>query len=893
MPLYIKHQNQQASLISDSTLKWLLKKLQNGNPEKDAYIANSFLELKTLQKELPKKLDLATVNNFQKEKDNLTIGITIPTVNILESLKALHNELINQDFTLNYLIYPVNDAINDTNNIKLKFMVPTDSLITYRQHEFLVEHALLVSLRPILDAALQKYRLIKISQFNDEIIPEKLTSKDFIIVNDKPKNTFKIDHEMLKKEHLLPSQDQPIKSKKEKKNESQLHYSPQKLQRRLDAFIQEPKTKEILQDEKKTSQLMRALALDNWNHAYPKDFWQEVIEKLVTLKVKSHSALELAYLKEKAFLTNNPDKRLSAPRFGEYLQIYKNDHAKSQTLSQQFISTFDKDFQASSDIDLNLAAQRIAENYPPALLKQNGKDKDNVVIFNPLQGMWIHDENEFYALLTAIRPTSHASDLDTLLRTFGAWARNQNRFIEPYNRSQHLLFNNGVYDRRTKTMHDLDEEYVRNLHFTERCHLDINFNPQKTKPTIYKNALALKEEGDWDVATFMSIYANDDPKKLKFLYFLLALGLFGGHNFRVNVSFEGMSRWGKSTLMEIFNGLYDHHVFNKPFKNLNDQFGFTSYAKNTSILWFNECNVGIEPLNDSYGIPRYDNLADNQVSFEIKNDGDYQLINPPQVYIDGTSFIPAKELSTGPAGRTIPFKFPTIDSETTKHDIEKLKEKGYASNINKMLHDEENLQYLVNKMLEAYEDFITEPTNKYRLDNLEIQLSGGNSDIKRMPDFIRVWQNEMVSSQGDLGNWFEEEFEPFLNDKSDFSTATIMHDDLAYLFYKQSYEIKNEASDPYSNRIIGKERFTRQLHSLYETHNWIMKDEREKNGNRARKQVSSLEKIHFDITGYKASYELPPKLDPNKNDGEYPYPFKRRDRNWYRLIKDNTSKKEG
>ena len=507
-----------------------------------------------------------------------------------------------------------------------------------------------------------------------------------------------------------------------------------------------------------------------------------------------------------------------------------------------------------------------------------------MVIFNPLTGVWEHNADELYGLLTAIRPSSKASDLDTMMRTLGAQARNRNAFITPYSKTAHLLFKNGVLERSTGKMHALDEEYVRDLHFTERARLNIDYDPTVTEPPVFKNKLLRKGGGDWNPEQFMRSYASDDDDKLMFLYFLLSLGLFGGHNSRVNVSFQGMSRWGKTTLLEIYNGLYNFNTQNMPLTMINGQFAFTSYRPDISIMWFNECNVGIEPLNDTYGTPRYDGLADTSVRFEVKNNSDFILRNPPQVYVDGTSFIPAKELTTGPAGRTLVFKFPSVSADMTKADIEHLRGLAYANSINDLLHKEKVLQYLVNRMLYAFNHQMDVPES--RLDNLEITLAGENSDLKYFPECEKQWRNEMISSQGDVGQWFKDEFEEYLVPTSDLKQATLMNDDFAYLLYQKSYLVRNAATDKFGARIIGKERFSRQLHSMYETNNWAMKIKRDKDGNPRRRIVSSLAKTKFNVSQFVADEnDLPAELDSTKNNGVLPYPFGKRDRNWYNLIK--------
>ena len=144
----------------------------------------------------------------------------------------------------------------------------------------------------------------------------------------------------------------------------------------------------------------------------------------------------------------------------------------------------------------------------------------------------------------------------------------------------------------------------------------------------------------------------------------------------------------------------------------------------------------------------------------------------------------------------------------------------------------------------------------------------------------------MISSQGDVGQWFKDEFEEYLSQTSNPKEATIMHDDFAYLLYQKSYMVRNAATDKFGSRIIGKERFSRQLHNMYETNNWAMKTKRDKDGNPRRRIISTLAKTKFNISQFQAdNNELPEELDRSKNNGNLPFPFGKRDRNWYELIK--------
>lgn len=101
-----------------------------------------------------------------------------------------------------------------------------------------------------------------------------------------------------------------------------------------------------------------------------KNFAQQVIEKLAQLKVKTKDELKLIYRSQLAQLKNSPNERLETQSFGEYLQIYKIDHNNhQQSLAMQMIATFGPNFEHSHDIELSDAINKIAEIYPPHLIR--------------------------------------------------------------------------------------------------------------------------------------------------------------------------------------------------------------------------------------------------------------------------------------------------------------------------------------------------------------------------------------------------------------------------------------------------------------------------------------------------------------------------------------------
>lgn len=690
-----------------------------------------------------------------------------------------------------------------------------------------------------------------------------------------------------------------IKKKANKQQSASIRYSSNMLNNRLKAFVNERQTKIWMNNPEMRHQIFLSLAHDTSGDSfkYPDGFANSVIKALSNQNEQEYANLYTEFQQCQAELKTHPAIAVTLRRFGNYFGLYNAAHTKGTNLSQNLLEMISESFEPNSEIKIAEAAEVIANIYPPALLKGSGPDRERVVIFNPLTGVWEHDDNEFYALLTAVRPYSTQRDYQTMIYTFAAKARNAENVIEPYHYSQHILFKNGVLDVSTMEFHDLNETYVKNLNLTENLRLNINYNPTVVNAPVFENELKFHEEGgnaNWDPYHFVSAYAGNDPAKLQYFMFGLSLGLFPGHNFGVHFDIQGDARWGKTTLANIFISLYDENVMFKPFESLNDQFAFTSYKPNTSIIWINECNTDIKPLNREYGIPLYDGLADKRVTFQRKGNDDFTLVNPPQVFIDGTGTIPATDINTGPGGRTLVFKLPSVNENTTKADIIKLQHQAYAKHIDEMLSNEQVLQWLVNMMVKAYRTTLKYPeSDRDSLNDLKLNLGGTDNDTKLLPPFALQWRREMTNSQNDLADWFSDRFEPYINAQAVINDPnninehqvrpTIMHDSLAYQLYKANYEAQHRDDDPQSRNIIPLTQFKREFRTICSNHGW-QRINASHNKRDKRRQISKPTTLNFDFQGYQEDNgQLPKQLTDQNN---LAFPFGRKERDWYYLTKN-------
>ena len=533
-----------------------------------------------------------------------------------------------------------------------------------------------------------------------------------------------------------------------------------------------------------------------------------------------------------------------------YIQDYLTKR-KIVTVGQLLLSTLPKNVMPSPDYDLDVAGNYIELSFPPYLLNQSGDDVDNLVIFNPLTGVWIHDEDLFYSLLTAIRPYSKSKDLETLMSTFAAKARNSNRFITPYHGSRYVLFKNCVVDVKEMKQIPLNSSIVHDLHFTERSRLKIDYQEDPKLPIKHEMSVRIKngKNEDWNPRDFLMGYANNDPKIFNYLLFGLALGMFGGHNFGVHFDIKGGSRWGKTTLSKIYRGIYNN-IATLNFVDLNTQFPFTSYKSDTSIIWIDETNDDVEPLNSTYGTTTYDNLADDTLRFQVKHKGDIVLSYPPQVYLTGTGLVKANEMYTGPAGRTLVFILPTMTTD--------IRMQSYATNIDECLADQHVLQWIVYNCLVAYQSVV--PSG--RIDDFKLILTN-KTDLDLIPKKARDWRKELVIGGSSLDDWYYEAIDSCIS--TDPENPTYLHERIIYALYLQQYDLDNP-NDAYGHyNVKTSKEVINRLKAIWESDedNYVTDYEvgkKEKGRRFPRKQISNPNGMNFDWHKFDQYYERPDSL---------------------------------
>lgn len=626
----------------------------------------------------------------------------------------------------------------------------------------------------------------------------------------------------------------------------------EKLIKATKEFVNSQRGQTILHDRTQLTKLFDALAAQRIHGHINDDYLQDALSIISTSTKYDIDKFKQLLQERLKLLKENPDQLEVAPPFGDYIHLYSQTKYV-QTIGQQLVANLPEGKGPNSDYDLSEACDFIELNYPPYLLDQHGSDLDNVVIFNPTTGVWTHQTDILYSLLIAIRPYSTKQQFETFMMTFAAKARNSNRVIKPYSGSRYILFDNCVLDVVTMKQYEIMDPIVRDLHFTERCHINLTYVADPPLPILHHKRQF--DNGDWNPHDFLTAYANNKEDTYTYLLFGFSLGLFGGHNSGVHFDIQGGSRWGKTTLSEIFKALYDNRVVTIPFSSLNEQFPFTSYPDDTAVIWINECNKGVDPLDDKYGTSMYDALADSQVRFQVKNRGDLVLSNPPQMYIDGTQFVKANELDTGPAGRTLAFKLPEMTTA--------LRNQAYSSSINECLRDKKVLQWIVYQALIAYKKLIPAA----RMDNLRLNLAN-QTDLNLFPKVTQDWRKEFVVGGSEIDDWFNDSIVPFLS--RDAAKPTYMHSKILYELYLSAYKSANP-NDPYGNHATKMVDVMNRLKTIWKSENdkYIVDTNIgtfEKDRSKPRKSISNPDCMNFDWQRFDQENSRPLKLKSDTYD---------------------------
>lgn len=616
-------------------------------------------------------------------------------------------------------------------------------------------------------------------------------------------------------------------------------YREDHLNYALNRFSKDPIALELFNNESYAEEVFKSVTNALMQRIIPESFVTRLLNEL------NDEDLRILYEEVTQTLKRTPELIKGIRPISAYFPIIEEVqrlHPNIQNISQLLRYLLPVDFEGDADATTTDVAEIIHQFFEFGILTEARNDTDGLVIFNPLTGLWVHNEDDLIAMMHLIKRAVSQTDIDTIIRNWTATSNFTNHYIIPYSGSQYIVFENGVLDIQSLDLLPLNSARVKELNFTNRHQLKLSYQPNA--PLVkFKNDTVSGD--DWTIEAFINAYSDYDPHIKQYFLFGLALGLFPGHNSGVHFDIQGPSGAGKSTLATIFKGLYGpERVVEIVFSKLNEDFPISNFTFSTAIIWVRECNEGVAPLNDDKGTPFYDALADGQVQIPIKHKEDQIISNPPQMYIDGTRLIQSNDIQTGPARRTLAFKMPI---EMAKPQYRK---SSYSNNIHERLLDPRNLQWLVNEMIQAFRR--TVPAN--RLSNFKMNLSM-QEDVALLPEIAREWRQEFMSADENVKKWFEEMILPslYVNHLDSFH-----HDEVFHKLYLQWYR-KQNPQDQKARYAKSLRNFIKPLYQVMEEFKLYRVEFRD-GAMRSRRRITSVNGWGFDWDQYDQDFIRPIEL---------------------------------
>ena len=257
-------------------------------------------------------------------------------------------------------------------------------------------------------------------------------------------------------------------------------------------------------------------------------------------------------------------------------------------------------------------------------------------------------------------------------------------------------------------------------------------------------------------------------------------------------------------------------------------------------------------------------MGDEEARFQVKGKGDMVVQNPPQVYVDGTQTIKAKNINTGPARRTMVFSLPRVDDA--------LQAQMYAKDIAAFLKNKATLQFLVFEFIRVYRKFV--PAE--RMDDLQLNLAKEDT-LSLLPSIASEMREKIVGESSSIDTWYLDYVEPYLQKDS------IIHDNILYRMYLIWYK-QNNPQDNFAKGALSYIEFEKELTQFYEAHQQTreMLGSARARGSR-RKRVGDYRGMNFDWDTYETDYGLPQFLS-DTNDDFYKRIWGRQISGWYQVV---------
>ena len=489
-----------------------------------------------------------------------------------------------------------------------------------------------------------------------------------------------------------------------------------------------------------------------------------------------------------------------------------------------------------------------------ALMRRNEKNSDNLVYYDPFEGIWLSDDNSLNTLCQVVKPGLTHNEFTTLKSYIASRCDMFDLNAEEYKGTRYIAFNNGVLDIKEWELLELNSSRVQKLHLTTRnkIAIDFEFNPElKEWPGYGPNGA-----GSWNMRDFLMAYADNDKEIYNYLLIVLSKMLFGSSSWGLHVNIKGDSGDGKGTLLKLARALYNRkqsQVEEIFFGEINTPFPLHNVTEETAVIWFPETNIGKNQLNAEYGVRYYDNLADDSIGISRKHKGNLTY-RPGPVFFDGTATIDAQEMDTGPARRTLVFKLPSGMKK-------KYYKQYFSSNIEKMLKEEVNLQWFVHEALTAYKNFVPEA----RMDNLRLNLAV-ESDLDLFPEIAKKWRSELVETDVKIYEFFEDYIEKFIQ-LNDFTGRLTF--DVLYKFYLSWYKSK-ELKDQNAKYAKSPDNFQKIMERIFKDKGWkVLYKATKTSGDYLNLwfRMNSPENWSFNTSEFSKYYEWPDEFEEYTGKG--------------------------
>lgn len=395
----------------------------------------------------------------------------------------------------------------------------------------------------------------------------------------------------------------------------------------------------------------------------------------------------------------------------------------------------------------------------PATNKHKGEVKptDVIRIFNPINFMWEDMTDTLNSILAEVSPVPTTNnDTLKLARYIEAYLRASGDTVpQPYNGSRYLLFKNGVFDSKTKTLvPDLyaeldinyDSTHSMKMPIPSESGLEINgkltsifevgFTPKHmhnvdlildAKMPSYKGG----QNHEWTPEGWLQRVAGNDAVQAEYIAQIMGVMLVPNHSFNMFIEINGAPHSGKTTLIEIVRSIYagnygfsEQVLFGKLISELDDNIPFRGNVnEDTALVHVTETNgAGIT----SGGISLINSFANQHMSIMQMGASSLTLTPPPILVMEGKGWAMFDSVKTGVARRLLPIDI--SNSETAEYTC--------AQYGKQVFNQKAVIEYLTARVVTAYAELTNGNDNFiFNIDN-----------PKTLPEFAQIWHNDAVNA---------------------------------------------------------------------------------------------------------------------------------------------------